>query len=38
MAEGIDEAADLFRNEIAPGSERRARIDSGPLQRHVPTP
>ena len=28
MAEGIDEAADLFRNEIAPGSER-ARDDSG---------
>ena len=36
MAEGLEDAADLFRNEIAPGSERpggdgsfRARDDSG---------
>ena len=28
MADGLDDAADLFRNEIAPGSER-ARDDSG---------
>ena len=35
MADGLDDAADLFRNEIAPGSER-ARDDSGRFSSGAP--